>query len=85
MKTVAIAKKIVSTIVGIGTAKIVKDVIENNVETENVYQKVSVGGASVAIGYAVSDITSQYTDKKIDELVKIWTDFKNRDKETPAE
>jgi hypothetical protein len=72
MKSVAIAKKIVSTIVGIGTAKIVKDIIENNVETDKTYEKVTVGTASVAIGYAVSETTSNYTDRKIDEAVALW-------------
>lgn len=78
MKKIAAAKKIVTTIVGIGTAKIVKDIIENNVETNNVYQDVTVGTASVAIGYAVSDMTSQYTDTQIDKAVELWHKFKNR-------
>ena len=72
MKSVAIAKKIVTTIVGIGTTKIIKDIIESNVDTDTVYQKVTVGSASVAIGYAVSETTSQYTDRKIDEAVALW-------------
>lgn len=72
MKSVAIAKKIVTSIVGFGTAKIIKDIIENNVETDTVYQKVTVGSASVAIGYAVSETTSEYTDRKIDEAVAFW-------------
>lgn len=72
MKSVAIAKKIVSTIVGIGTAKIVNDIVESNVDTDNVYQKVTVKSASVAIGYAVSETTSNYTDRKIDEIVDFW-------------
>jgi hypothetical protein len=72
MKSVAVAKKIVSTIVGIGTTKIIKDMIENNVDTDTVYQKVTVGSASVAIGYAVSETTSEYTDRKIDEIVALW-------------
>jgi hypothetical protein len=72
MKSVAIAKKIVTTIVGIGTAKIIKDMIENNVETDTVIQKVTVGSASAAIGYSVSEITSEYTDRKIDEAVALW-------------
>ena len=72
MKKIEIAKKIISTIVGIGTAKIVKDIIENNVDIDNRYQQVTVGTASVAIGYAVSDYTSAYTDDKIDELVELW-------------
>lgn len=81
MKSVAIVKKIVSTIVGIGTAKIVNDIVENNVDTDNVYQKVTVKSASVAIGYAVSEQTSEYTDRKIDEAIAFWkkhvTDRKN--------
>lgn len=72
MKSIAIAKKIVTTVVGIGTAKIVRDIIESNVDTKNVYEKVTVGSASVAIGYAVSETTSQYTDSKIDEAVALW-------------
>lgn len=72
MKKIAIAKKIINTIVGLGTAQIVKSVIENNVETDTTYQKVTVGTASVAIGYAVSDMTSAYTDTKIDEMVELW-------------
>lgn len=72
VKKIDFVKKAVSTIVGIGTAKIVKDIIENNVETNNIYQDVTVGTASVAIGYAVSDYTSAYTDTKIDEAVALW-------------
>lgn len=79
MKSIAIAKKIVTTIVGIGTTKIIKDMIENNVDTDTVYQKVTVGSASVAIGYAVSETTSKYTDRKIDEAVALWQKhFANR-------
>jgi hypothetical protein len=72
MKKIAIAKKIVTAIVGLGTAQIVKQIIENNVETDTPYQKVTVGSASVAIGYAVSDYTSDYTNTKIDEAVELW-------------
>jgi len=72
MKKIAAVKKIVTTIVGIGTAKIVKDIIENNVNIDNRYQQVTVGSASVAIGYAVSDVTSQYTDTQIDKAVELW-------------
>lgn len=72
MKSVAIAKKIVNTIVGIGTAKIVRDVIENNVDTDKAYEKVTVWTASTAIGYAVSEQTANYTDRKIDEIVDFF-------------
>jgi hypothetical protein len=69
---IAIVKKTVNTIVGIGTAKIVRDIIENNVDTDKTHEKVTVGAASVAIGYAVSETTSNYTDRKIDDFVDFW-------------
>lgn len=75
MKKIEIAKKIVSTIVGLGTAKIVKDIIENNVDIDNRYQQVTVGTASVALGYAVSDYTAAYTDDKIEEIVELWQKY----------
>jgi hypothetical protein len=79
MNKIAAAKKIVTSIVAIGTTKIVAGVIENNVTTDSVYQKVTVGSASVAIGYAVSETTSDYTDRKIDEAVAFWNKhIKNR-------
>jgi hypothetical protein len=84
MKAIAITKKIVTTIVGIGTTKIIHDMIENNVDTDNVYQKVTVGSASVAIGYAVSETTSNYTDRKIDEIVELWNKHVTNRK-TPTE
>jgi hypothetical protein len=79
MKTLVIVKKAVSTIVGIGTTKIVREIIQNNVDTTTIPSKVTVGAASVAIGYSVSELTSAYTDAKIDELVEAYDKYiKNR-------
>lgn len=74
MDYIAITKKIVSTIIGIGTTKIVAGIIENNVDTDPIAAKVTVGAASVVIGYAASDFTSSYTDAKIDEALVWWTE-----------
>jgi hypothetical protein len=73
VKKIAIAKKIVSTIVGFGTGKIVHDIIANNVPTDNTAQKVSVASASFVIGTMAVDATSSYTDAKIDEIVDWWS------------
>ena len=78
MKTVNILKKAVTTVVGIGTAKIIREIITNNVETDHITSKVSVVAASVAIGGAVSEMTKQYTDHQIDEMVALFEKFKNR-------
>lgn len=85
MKKIDILKKAVTTIVGIGTAKIVREVIKNNVDTETVASMVTVTAASAAIGGAVSELTQQYTDRQIDELVDLIQRIKNRKNSTDEE
>ena len=72
MDKIAILKKAVSTIVGIGVSKIVTGIIENNVDTDTTINKVTVTSAGVALGYAAADATSTYTDNKIDEAVEFF-------------
>jgi len=75
----AVAKKTVSTIVGFGITKIVKGIIENNVDTTTIPSQVTVTAASAAIGYSLSEVTSNYTDRKIDEMVVLYDKhIKNR-------
>jgi hypothetical protein len=78
MQKIEIIKKTLSTIVSIGTAKIVKGIIENNVLTETTTDKVTVTAASFAIGGAVGELSSDYTDAKIDELVVFVKKIKDR-------
>lgn len=85
MKKIELLKKTVRLVVGIGTAKIVNDIIKNNVDTDNTYQKVTVVAASTAIGGAVSELTSSYTDRQIDEIVDFIQKIKNRKIETVTE
>jgi hypothetical protein len=80
VKKIEIAKKIVSTIVGIGTTKIVHSIIENNIDPDTTTAKVTTAAASGAIGFAASEYMSSYTDAKIDEVVTWWT--KNITKQT---
>lgn len=72
MNKLTIAKKLVSTVVGIGTGIIVKGIIENNTDTTTALQKVTVASASTVIGFAAADAVTVYTDSKIDELVALW-------------
>lgn len=78
MDKIAIIKKTISILTGIGTAKIVAGIIENNVDIDTTTSKVSVKVASTAIGYAVSDNLTEYTDFKIDELVSWWNERKTK-------
>jgi hypothetical protein len=85
MKKIEILKKAVTTVVGIGTAKIVRDIIKNNVDTTTVASQVTVTAASTAIGGAVSELTKQYTDTQIDEIVAFFQKIKNRKNSTNDE
>lgn len=78
-------KKAVTFVVGVGTAKIVRDVIKNNVDVDTLPSQVTVTAASAAIGGAVSDLTKQYTDTQIDELVLFVQKIRNRKNENSEE
>lgn len=77
-----IAKKVVSTVVGLGTTKIVNDVIENNTHAEKLHEKVEVKAGAVVLGMIAADRTSAYTDTKIDEITAWWS--KNVTNRQPA-
>lgn len=78
MNKIAALKKTVTIVIGVGVSKIVNDIIANNVEIEKAHQKVTVPVASFAIGGAVADASSKYTDTMIDEIVDAWQKIKNR-------
>lgn len=67
-----IAKTIVGFVVGAGASKIVKGVIDKNVEPEKKTDKVAVAAASYVVGAMAADATKKYTDAKIDEIVEWW-------------
>lgn len=78
MDKIAFLKKTVSMVVGFGTAKIIREVIKNNVDTETVTSMVTVTAASAAIGGAVSELTQDYTDRQIDDIIELIQKIKNR-------
>ena len=64
----AVAKLVTRTIVGSGTATIVKSIVNNNVECTNIYQKVTVGAATFVAGAMAANATKAHTDAMIDEI-----------------
>jgi len=82
MKKIEILKKAVSLVVSVGTAKVVKGIIESNVATETITDKVTVAAASAAIGGAIGELTSQYTSNQIDEMVIFFQKIKDRKNST---
>lgn len=83
MKKIQIVKAVTNLIVGVGTAKIVSTIISNNVQPETITDKVTVKTSSFVLGAMVADISSRYTNAKIDEIAA-WID-ENFPKTTPSE
>lgn len=69
MTKTELVKSAVTILVGLGTGKIVNDVIQNNTNCDSTLQTVEVTGAAVVIGMMAADATTDYTDRKIDELI----------------
>lgn len=82
MSNVTIAKAIVSLIVGAGTSQIVKDIVKNNTDPENIYQKVTIFLGAIAIGGVVAQQAQKYSDEKIDGIIRIWQQVIEKTEET---
>lgn len=80
MNKIKFAKQAIKTIVSVGTARIIKGIIENNVDIVTTTDQVTVTAASFAIGGAVGELTAEYTDAKIDEIVEFVQKIKDRKK-----
>lgn len=74
MEKIAIVKKAVTFVVGVGTTQIVRTVIQKVVEPETVKDRILVGAGSMAIGGMVADATKSYTNRQIDEVVTLWNE-----------
>ncbi|QPL14703.1 hypothetical protein SEA_SCHWARTZ33_58 [Gordonia phage Schwartz33] len=61
-------KLITSTIVGLGTTKIVTTIIKNNVNPETIVDTVTITAGSFVIGGMVADASKKYTDETIDKI-----------------
>lgn len=81
MNKIAAAKLLTGLIVGSGTTKIVKTIVENNVNINiaikntplKVLEKVTIAAGTLVLGAMAADVSKRYTDNKIDEVVA-WYD-----------
>jgi hypothetical protein len=73
---IQIAKGVVTFIVGAGTTKIVRSIIQNNTDPDKLVDKIEIASASVVIGMMASNATKQFTDQKIDEIVAAYRNFR---------
>ncbi|ADD80957.1 gp066 [Rhodococcus phage ReqiPepy6] len=76
MTKLEMLKLAVSSIVGVGTSKIVKSIIANNVELDTPVDQVTVTAGSFVIGAMVADASKDYTDAKIDEIAEAFRSFR---------
>ena len=76
MTKLELIKNITSTIVGIGTGKIVHGIISNNVDTETIVDKTTVFAGSFVIGGMAAEATKAYTDRMIDEVADLFNSIK---------
>ncbi|UVK59341.1 hypothetical protein SEA_PHEROBRINE_58 [Gordonia phage Pherobrine] len=76
MLNLSTVKLITSTIVGLGTTKIVTTIIKNNVNPETVVDTVTITAGSFVIGGMVADASKAYTDKTIDSIAEAVTKIK---------
>ena len=72
MTKTEIAKKLVGFVVGVGTAKIVKEIIKNNTTPDKVTDKAAIIVASYVLGAIAADASKEWTDAKIDALIAWW-------------
>lgn len=63
-------KFVASSLVGVGTGKIVSGIIKNNVTPETLLDKVTVLGAAWVIGGMATKATKTFTDETIDDVAK---------------
>lgn len=73
MTKLEFTKTAVKFIVGAGTATIVRTIISNNVQPDDLPNKVAVTAGSLVLGSMVADLSSRYIGVKIDELAE-WYD-----------
>lgn len=92
MNKIDIVKKIVSVVVGAGTAQIVKGFIQNNTNPEGVKDHLAIASAAVVLGSMATEATSRHTGKMIDEavaqasdLIKKFKDAKKKAKDSTTE
>jgi hypothetical protein len=71
-------KFVASTIVGIGSGKIVSGIIKNNVSAETLFDKVAVLGAAWMMGGMASKATRTFSDDLIDETAEFISESVKR-------
>lgn len=73
MTKTTLAKRTAALVVGFTTAKVVKEIIKNNVTIDQTADKAAVMIAGYVLGAIAADASKEWTDAKIDMLIEWWT------------
>lgn len=73
-----VAKFIASGIVGLGTGKIVRDIIKENVTPKTLVDKVAIAAATWAIAGIATKQAKKHTDEWVDDAFETITMIKSR-------
>lgn len=72
MTKIELTKNAANLVVGVGTTRIVTQVIKNNTNPQTVTDQVTMIAGAVVIGQMAADATKEYTSTKIDEAAAWW-------------
>ena len=78
MDKIQLAKTGANAVVGLGTTRIVTQVIKNNTNPQTMTDKVTMVAGAVVIGQMAADATKKYTSAKIDAAVVQWKKIKDK-------
>lgn len=73
MTKTKLAKNAAAIVVGVTTAKVVKQIIKNNTQYDNVTDQAAIVIAGYVLGAIAADAAKDWTDDKVDKLIAWWT------------
>ena len=79
MDKTKLAKEAAGFVIGGCTAKIIKDLIKNNVTPDSVTDKVALIVATFALGAMAREATKEWTDAQIDKIIAQWQEAKAKE------
>ncbi len=72
MNKIEITKRVINSVVAVGTAQIVRSIIKNNTNPESVTDQVAGYAGSFALGGMAANAASTHTDARIDAIVELY-------------
>ena len=72
MNKVELTKTVTNFIVGIGTQKIVYDIVKSHARPQNNIDVVTIYAGTLVVGNMAADASKKWTGAKIDEIVGWW-------------